>query len=136
MAKIAPPIEQSITELQRAGDGTLVDTANVFRWSSQEHASAQGSIALHLMVQTVRKNMPGSNEVVEHALSATWQPFEIQGEWKDMWGNRRQGGGFARTGAYAKAMFEEFAKLVSRMPMVRYEIDALSFVGIITDFKP
>lgn len=133
--KISPPVQLIVTELQRAGDGRFVDTNNVFRWTSEEHASAQDDIELHLMVKTVRKEMPGSNEVVEHALSATWQPFDVHGEWDDKWGNRRSPSG-ALTGAYAKSMFTAFATMVSRMPTVRFEIDALSFVGLITNFKP
>lgn len=127
-----------VTELQRAGDGTLVDTPVVFRWSSAEHSSSIGDLPLHLMVKSVRREIPGSNgAVVEHAMSATWQPFDIQGEWDDKWGNRRfpANGTLTRTGSYAFTMFIEFSKLVSRMSLVRVEVDALSFIGLLTDLK-
>jgi hypothetical protein len=132
MAKSNPAVELVITEIQRSGDGLIDPFAGlqVFRWSSSEHASPQGDIELNLQVTSVRKNMPGSNQVVEHAMSATWQPFEFTGEWDDKWGNR---GGL--TGSYANAMFQSFSKFVSRMPLVRWELDALSFTGLITNLK-
>lgn len=135
--KPSPPATLTITELRRAGDGTLDSTPVVFVWTSAEHASPQGDLALHLMVKTMRREIPGSNNVVEHAMSATWQPFELNGEWDDKWGNRRfpSNGTLIRTGAYALEMFREFAKMVSNMPLVRVELDALSFVGLITDLK-
>lgn len=135
--KTPPPSVLTITELRRAGDGTFEDLPVVFRWTSAEHASAQGDVNLHLMVKTVRREIPGSNRVVEQAMSATWQPFTLEGEWDDKWGNRRfpSGATLSRTGAYALEMFREFAKLITRMPLVRVELDALSFVGILTDLK-
>lgn len=135
--KIAPPAELIITELARAGDGSLEDTPVVFRWTSAEHASPIGDVSMHLMVKTNRREIPGSNRVVEHAMAATWQPFTLDGEWDDKWGNRRfpSNTTLTRTGTYALEMFREFAKLVTRMSIVRVELDALSFVGIITDLK-
>lgn len=135
--KPASPTELIITELERAGDGTLVDTPVTFKWSSVEHASPQGEIPLHLMVKSNRREMPGGNTVVEHAMAATWQPFTMEGEWDDKWGNRRtpSSASLQRTGAYALNMFREFAKMVTRMPIVRVEVDALSFTGLLTDLK-
>ena len=135
--KSPPPSVLIITELQRAGDGTLESTPVTFRWTSAEHSSPQGDVGLHLMVKTNRREIPGSNKVVEHAMSATWQPFVLEGEWDDKWGNRRfpSNGVLTRTGTYALEMFREFAKMVTRMPVVRVELDALSFVGLITDLK-
>lgn len=130
-------VEMVITELRRAGDGTLEDTPSVFRFSGREHSSALGELSMNLKVTSVRKEMPGSNTVVEQALAATWQPFEIQGEWDDKWGNRAPSGtpGLTtpRTGPFAMFMFTEFAEMVSRMPIVRFELDTLSFVGLLTD---
>lgn len=129
MPKISTYTTMVITEIQNSGSGILSTVKEVFRWSSAEHSSPQGSIDLHLLVKTIRKEMPGSNEVVEHALSATWQPFPIVGEWDDKWGSRRTSSPFAFT------TFRDFAAFVSRMPLVRIEIDSLSFVGIFTEFK-
>lgn len=130
-------VEMFITELRRSGTGVLEDSPVVFKFSGNEHSSSQNDIEMHLKVVTIRKEMPGSNTVVEQAMSATWQPFELQGEWDDKWGNRRASGiaGMVRTGPYALFMAQEFAKLVTRMPLVRLELDAISFVGILTDFK-
>lgn len=124
-----------ITELRRSGEGAQESAPQVFKFSGREHSSSLNDLELHLKVTTVRKEMPGSNSVVEQAMSATWQPFELNGEWDDKWGNRKVLGiaGMNRTGSYAFFMFQEFSKLVSRMPLVRLEIDALSFVGILTD---
>ncbi|MCG8420301.1 MAG: hypothetical protein MJE77_20405 [Proteobacteria bacterium] len=47
------------------------------------------------------------------AVASTWQPFQIRGEWRDTWA----GPGFA------KATFRELQRLVSRVPLVRLEID-------------
>ena len=71
--------EMTITELRRTGAGTLEDVRVVFRWTGVEHSAPQGDLELHLMVKTVRKEMPGSNEVVEQGLAATWQPFLVTG---------------------------------------------------------
>jgi hypothetical protein len=135
--KAPHPVELIITELQRSGDGSFEGTPVVFRWSSAEHASTQGDVSMHLQVKTNRREIPGSNKVVEHAMSATWQPFELNGEWDDKWGNRRfpSNGTLVRTGAYALEMFREFATMITRMPLVRVELDALSYVGLITDLK-
>lgn len=135
MTAIPAPVEMSITELRRSGTGVLEDTQRVFRFSGREHSSSLNDLELHLKVTTVRTEMPGSNEVVEHAMAATWQPFEISGEWDDKWGNRRALGigGLLRSGSYALFMFQEFAKLVTDMPLVRVELDALSFVGLLTN---
>ena len=65
----------TITELQRSGNGVFEDTKVVFRWTGPEHSSAQGELELYLKVNTVRREIPGSNEVVEHVMAATWQPF-------------------------------------------------------------
>lgn len=92
---------------------------------------------MHLQVKTNRREIPGSNRVVEHAMSATWQPFELQGEWDDKWGNRRfpSNGLLTRSGPYALEMFREFATMITRMPLVKVELDALSYLGLITDLK-
>lgn len=125
-----------ITELRRTGTGAFEDTPVVFRWSGAEHSSNQDELSLHLQVKHVRKEIPGGQgEVVHQTMSATWQPFELVGEWMDRWGNRVQTGGLARSGSYALTMFDEFAGMVGRMPDVRVELDALSFVGILTDLK-
>lgn len=134
MAKNATSTTMVITEIQNSGSGSLTSVKEVFRWSSAEHSSAQAPIDLQLMVKTVRKEIPGSNNVVEHGLSATWQPFQMMGEWDDKWGNRRN---FSANGngAYAFNTFRDFSAFVQRMPFVRIEIDSLSFVGIITELK-
>lgn len=126
-----------ITELRRTGSGAFEDTPVVFRWSGSEHSSSQGDVSLNLKVTTVRKVIPGGNEVVEQAMHVAWEPFELSGEWNDKFGNRVQPqlAGLRRTGAYALSTFEEFAEMVGRMPEVRVELDALSFVGIIQDLK-
>jgi hypothetical protein len=126
-----PVAVMTVTELRRTGAG-LEDTGTVFRWTGVEHSSAQDMIDLHLQAKTVRREMPGSNKVVEQALAATWQPFDISGEWDDKWGNKR----FVRSdGPFALYTFQEFAQLVTRTPLVRFELDGLSFTGIITDLK-
>jgi len=136
MSKPPSSIELVITEQRQAGNGALEDTNVQFVWRSTEHASPQGDVNLHLMVKTVRTEIPGSNRVVEHALAATWQPFELTGEWDDKWGNRRSPPGvLTSSGTYALSMFKEFASMITRMPLVRVEMDALSFIGILTDLK-
>jgi hypothetical protein len=125
-----------ITELRRTGTGAFEDTPVVFRWSGAEHSSNQDELSLHLQVKHVRKEIPGGNgEVVHQTMSVTWQPFELVGEWRDTWGNRTQPGGLARTGSFALTMFDEFSAMVGRVPDVRVELDALSFVGLLTDLK-
>ncbi len=112
-----------VVELRRTGTGTLVEDLVKFEWSGPSHSSMQGTLDLELAVTTVRKNM--SNDVVEQGLSATWQPFEMSGEWDDKWA----GAGFAM------AMYNDFAAFVSRMPLVRFTLDQHSILGIITNLK-
>lgn len=118
-------------------NGRLTDLSQKFTFSGAEHSSAQGDIDLHLKVETIRKAIPGgSGTVVEHMMSATWQPFEISGEWDDKWGNRAASQFQSqRSGAFAFTTYQQFAQFVQKMPFVRFEIDELSLVGIITDFK-
>ena len=120
-----------ITELRRTGTGTIDGSGVVFKFSGVQHSSAQGDLNLHLQAKTSRKVIPGSNSVVEQTLAVSWQPFDLVGEWDDKWGNI----GTQRDGEFAFNTFQEFSKLVTRAPLVRLELDALSFVGIITDFK-
>lgn len=124
--------EMLVTELRRAGDGALEDSSVAFKFTGNEHSAPLDEIEMHLKTNTSRHELPGGNDVVEHVMASTWQPFDVHGEWNDMWGNRF-GGGIIRTGAYAFTMYQEFAEMVSRGSFVRLEIDALSFVGLITD---
>lgn len=126
-----------ITELRRTGEGILEATPTAFLFTPQEHSASLGDIQLHLQIKHSRKEMPGSNKVVHQMLSATWQPFEIIGEWQNKWGNRRSpsGAGLGRTGDYAMSTFVEVGRFCSRMPTVRVQLDQLSFVCVITDFK-
>lgn len=125
----------SVTELRRNSSGVLEETPTTFRFTGQEHSSAQGVVDLLLKVAHVRTEIPGGNNVVHQMLSATWQPFTIEGEWDDKWGNRRTPPGnlIGRTGSFAMTMYQEFAAMVARMPIVRLELDALSLVGLLTD---
>lgn len=138
MSKVSPAVEMTVTELRRSATGGYEDTPVVFRFTGPEHSSAQGIIELYLKVNHVRKEIPGgAGKVVHQMMSATWQPFQLDGEWDDKWGNRRalQGLGFTRTGSYAMVMYQEFAAMVKRMPTVRLELDALSLVGVMTDLR-
>lgn len=137
MSQTSQAVEMRFTELRISGSGTVEATPLVFKFTSPEHATPIGDLNLHLQTKTVRKEIPGSNKVVEQSLATTWQPFEIAGEWSDSWGNRRSSelGTPERTGAYAFSMVQRFAQFVGRQPLVRWEFDAWSFVGILTDFK-
>ncbi len=114
-----------LTELRRTGAGTLEEGLTKFEWSGPSHSAMQGTLDLELMAKTVRKEMPGSNEVVEQGLSATWQPFEMSGEWDDKWAGQ----------GFAMAMYNDIAVFVSRMPLVRFTLDRHSIVGILTSLK-
>lgn len=127
-----------ITELRRTGAGTLEDTPVVFKFTGAQHSASLDDLMLQLKVNSVRTVMPGGNsEVVEQMLSAAWEPFELVGEWNDMWGNRVTPtlAGVTRVGSFAMSTFGEFADLVMRMSKVRVELDALSFVGVLQSLK-
>jgi hypothetical protein len=126
MAGPAPSRVFTITELQRTGQGQLVATPVVFRWPSSSHAAPHDAIEIPLQVKTVRSENPGSDEVTEQVLAATWQPFDVQGEWNDQYG----GAGFAM------GTYRDFGRLVARASLVRIEIEQLSVVGLITNFTP
>ena len=66
-------------------------------------------------------------------MSASWQPFQIRGAWNDSWARNELS--FNGRG-YAKRMFEEFSKLVSRGSMVRVEMSFIWIEGLITEFTP
>ncbi len=119
------PAIMRIQELRRTGAGTLEDGLVKFEWSGPNHSSMQGTLDLELMVKTVRKEMPGSNEVVEQVLSSTWQPFEMSGEWDDKWAGR----------GFAMGMYNDFSQFVARAPLVRMTLDKHSLVGILTNLK-
>ncbi len=114
-----------LIELRRTGTGTLEEGLTKFEWSGPSHSAMQGTLDLELVAKTVRKEMPGSNEVVEQGLSATWQPFEMTGEWDDKWA----GAGFAM------AMYNDVSLFVSRIPLVKFTLDEHSIIGILTNLK-
>lgn len=116
----------SITELRRTGADSLVETPTVFRWDADTRTAPVGDWEMPLEVKTHREEYPGADEPVEQVLSATWQPFTLEGEWQD----RHAGQGFAM------ATYREFARMVSRAPLVRVQFEELSFVGLITAFTP
>ena len=112
-------VSMTITELQRTGAGSLVATPLVFQWTGLTHSSVQGILNFKLQAKIARKEMPGSNDVVHHALAATWQPFPFSGEWDDKWMGQGQ----------AFQTYLDFARLVQRIPLVRVTVDSLSFVS-------
>lgn len=114
-----------IVELRRTGAGTLEETLNKFEWSGPQHSAMQGTLDLELEAKTVRKEMPGSNEVVEQGLSATWKPFDMHGEWDDKWAGQ----------GFAMQMYNDLAPFVARFPLVQFTLDQHSLTGIITSLK-
>lgn len=114
-----------IVELRKVG-GSYEETLTEYEWNTRSHSGPQGAMALHLKVKSSRHEMPGSDDVVEHALSATWQPFDLSGDWRDVW---------MGTGE-AERTFENFSRTVGKMGPVRLTIGKHSFVGLMTDFKP
>lgn len=124
----------TITELRRGADGSFSDDGSkVFVFSGPEHSSMQGILELHLKANHVRKEIPGGNRVIHQMLSATWQPFTIEGEWDDKWGNRGFANSAERTGSFAFYMYQQLSELVGRMPVVRFELDAISITGVLSD---
>lgn len=116
----------TVTELRRTGAGTTEATPVVFRWPSSSHAAPIEAIEAALQIKTVRTEDPGSDVVTEQVLSATWQPFDLEGEWNDQYGGR----------GFALNTYRDFARMVGRAPLVRIQIEQLSFVGLITNLKP
>lgn len=116
---------QRITELKRLGSGVLEDTPVAFEWDHQTHSAMQDDLNLELQVNTVREMPAGAEKPVEQILSTEWTPFEIHGEWKDKWAGR----------GFAMNTFLEFARLVGRAPLVRFELGQHSLVGIITKLR-
>lgn len=118
-------VAMSVTELQRTGSGAIQETQLRFEWNGVSHSSAQGPLKFRLGTKIVRREMPGSSDVVHHAMSASWQPFTVNGEWRDIWMGQGQ----------AFQTYLEFARLAQRMPLVRITLDSLSFVGMLEDFE-
>lgn len=113
-----------ITQLRRTGSG--VDPTPVeFRWSSFTHSSMQNPLELCLKVTTMRRMPAGAEQPVEQVMSASWEPFVVEGEWSDRWA----GAGFAR------AMRRDFARAVGQTMLARFQIDQESLVGLITNLK-
>jgi hypothetical protein len=114
---------QRITELRRTGAGQLEALLTTFEWNSQTRSMMQGVLSHELAVKTVREEVPGSDTPVEQVLAATWQPFEFEGEWRDSYAGR----------SFAMDTYREFSRLVGRAPLVRLQLDQLSFVGLLTN---
>ena len=115
----------TITELRRTGAGQLAATPVQFRWDAPTHTAPREALEAELAVRTVRREQPGADEPVEQVLTATWQPFELEGEWDD----KHAGAGFAM------AAYRDFPRMVQRAPLVRIEIEQLSLVGLITNLS-
>lgn len=111
----------TITELRRTGAGVLEETPVSFRWDAASHTMPREAIEMSLVVATVRTVPPGSDEPVEQVLSASWEPFELQGEWRDRWAGR----------GFAMATYTEFARLVARGSLVRLAYGPLAVVGLL-----
>lgn len=114
--------ELVITQLRRTGSGVSA-TPVEFRWTSATHSSMQGTLDLHLKVNTVRRMPAGAEQPVEQVMSVEWPPFTVEGEWNDKWA----GAGFAL------AMRREFPRAVGQTMLARLQIDQESLVGLITD---
>jgi hypothetical protein len=114
-----------IVELKRSGSGQLQEGLTKFVWTGPSHSAMQGTLDLELQSKTVRKEIPGGNEVVEQVMAATWQPFDINGEWDDKWA----GPGFAM------GMYNDFAIFAQKTPLVRFTLDKNSIQGLITKFS-
>jgi len=111
-----------ITELRRTGAGNE-PTPVVFRWDSSTHTSGQGDLTLTLKVNTKRWVPAGASIPVEQVLGVAWEPFQVEGEWRDTWAGK----------GFAKKTEIEFARLVGRTPLVRLQIDEESIVGLLTE---
>jgi hypothetical protein len=116
--------EMTITELRRTGSA-VSPTLTVFRWTSATHSSGQGTLTLALRVNTRRRLPAGASEPVEQVIGSEWEPFDVQGEWSDKWA----GAGFA------SRIKREFAQFVARAPLVRFQLDEESIVGLITNLQ-
>lgn len=113
----------TITELRRTGQGFYAETPIRFEWDSATRTSLRGDIEFELAVKTSRFEI--GEEVVEQVMSATWQPFQISGRWKDSYAGQ----------GFAEQTMRQFAQLVGRTPLVRLQIDKLSWVGILTGVR-
>lgn len=110
-----------ITELRQTGTGAVVDTPTVLRWTSADRAAPRGVFEHTLTVLTHREEVPGSDRPVEQVMSSSWEPFDLQGAWDD----RHAGAGFAM------ATYRAVSELAARGPLVRVQVDRLTFVGVI-----
>lgn len=111
-----------VTKLNRNGAGQLDETDTVFEWSGLSHSSMQGILQMKLGTKIARKVLPG-NIVVHQAMSATWEPMTLKGEWRDIWMGRGE----------ANRIYLAFARLAEKLPFVRVTVDGQSFVGMIMD---
>lgn len=112
-----------VTELRQTGTGAIVDTPTVIRWTSTDRSSPRGVFEHGLAVTSHRSEVPGGDQPVEQVMSSSWQPFEVQGAWDD----RHAGVGFAASA------YRTIAELVARGPLVRMQVDTLSFTGVMTN---
>lgn len=122
--KFATAVHMRIVELRRVG-GSFEEGLKSFNWSGPEHSSCQGDLELHLAGKVTRKEIPGGNRVVHQKLAATWQPFDLTGEWDDKWG----GSNFAWT------MYNELAVFAATIPFIRFTLDEHQITGLLTDLK-
>jgi len=115
-----------ITELTRNRNGTFVDTPRKFEWTAKEFSAPRGGWKMPVQLRTVREDYPGSEIPSEQVLGWNFKPFTLQGVWDD----RYMGAG------KALATWQKFETLSKSGAMVRLEFEAITYLGLITEFDP
>lgn len=111
----------SIVEKKRVGSA-LLPTGVSFKWSNGDFTAPRGSWQFGLQLRTVRKDLPGSEDPVEHVLGWNYSPFSISGVWDD----RKAGSG------YAVQTWRDFEALVKRGNFVEIQFEQVAITGLIT----
>jgi hypothetical protein len=97
-----------------------------FEWTAKAKSSPVDGWPYEIAVRTVRDNYPGNDATHEQVFGSHFEPFTLRGRWDDRWAGE----------GFAKRTRSEFTDLVRKCGPVRFAFDDLSFVGIITRFRP
>lgn len=97
-----------------------------FKWTAAAKSSPVDGWPYELTVRTVREHYQGTDEPTEQVLGTNFESFTLKGRWDDRWNEE----------GFAKTTRADFTTLVKKCGPVRVSYDDVSFVGIITKFRP
>jgi hypothetical protein len=117
----------SIIELIPSDDASGTQRTGVrFDWDRQTHTKPVDAWEMPVKLRTHRQDYPGTDEPDEQVLGPMFEPFTLNGDWKDRWAGA----------GYAMATWKAFEALAKRGNKCKFQHGPIEVVGLITDFVP